>query len=237
MIRRCLIIDNEDQSDEIEKLIRDAKAKGVELHCEQFHVGNTEYDEMLTKGRIDIDKVVYEYRKKHQGTTFHLVAVDWDFEDDEVNGIELIRKLEPHNILTHSPKIVYSGLLDEIIKDIIKKGNHVRSGVIVYKDFDKKVRRIKSLISNDVRGYHERGKRDIQIIKYFTEQNESLDLIIQEILNSFPDLKFKQKFVREEFNGQKYSEIASFLEGNHQIRNKFKKEITEQVIAYLTEKI
>ena len=64
-----------------------------------------------------------------------------------------------------------------------------------------------------------------------------MDLIIEEILKKFPDLKFGNKFVRPNFNGKTFLEIAKFIENNDSIRNEFKKEIIEQVIAYLTEKI
>lgn len=61
--RSCLIIDNEDQTEEIEQLVRDAKHQGINLDCQQFEVGNTAYTEVLTSGKIDISKVEKEVKK------------------------------------------------------------------------------------------------------------------------------------------------------------------------------
>lgn len=236
MVRNCLIIDNEDQSEEIEKLIRDAKNAGVDLNCVQFHVGNPAYDDVLTDGKIEIEKVVKEFNQKYKNITFHLVAFDWDLED-EITGVELIRKFEENKVLRSTPRIVYSGLLDEILKDIITKGNSVNNGKINYKDFDKKIKKLKSLIGNGIRGYHEREKRDIQIIKYFTEETDSLDLVIEEIFRNFPNLIFRQKIVNENFNNKKFEDISIYIDDNPQIKNEFKKKIITQVISYITEKI
>ena len=225
MMKKCIIFDNEDQTDEIEKLIRDGRNSGIEIECEQFNVGSTFFTEVLSAGKIDIDKVIIEYKKRFKGKTFQLAAFDWDLDDDKINGIELLRKLKANRILKNTPKIIYSGLLDEIlagIEDLTKTD---------------RINRIKTLINNDIRGYHERGNRDIEIIHFFSNELETLDLILEEELKKFPDLVFENRFVNKNFNGKTFLEIIDFLEHDDKIHNDFKKEIIQQVIAYLTEKI
>lgn len=222
MMKKCLIIDNEDQTDEIEKLIRDAKNDGIELYCEQFSVGDPAYYEVLTKGAIDIDKVVNEYRRRFNGEVFHLIAFDYQLED-VINGVELIRQLKANKIFKNTPKIVYSGLMDEILKSTIRDNS-----------LDNAVTRIKALIKNGVLDYLERDNRDIEIINFFKTNIESTDLIIEEELRKFPDMIFDQNFITEKLKGKTFLEIAEFIEENDQIRNDFKREIIQQTVAYLT---
>jgi len=224
-MKNCLIIDNEDQTEEIEKLIRDAKHDGIDLTCEQFRIGDPEYVEVLTKGAIDISKVLAEYRRRFNGVVFHLVAFDYQLED-VINGVELIRQLKANRIFRTTPIIVYSGLMDEILLTIIKDETK-----------DNAVTRIKALVKNGVLDYLERDNRDFEIRKFFKTNIESTDLIIEEELKKFPELIFEQNFINEKLKDKTFIEIAEFLEANDQIRNEFKKEIIQQTIAYLTTKI
>jgi CheY-like chemotaxis protein len=225
MIRKCLIIDNEDQTEEIEKLLRDAKNDGIELTCEQFSIGDPSYVEVLTEGEIDIKKVISEYRRRFNGDVFHLAAFDYQL-DDNINGVELIRQLKANKIFRTTPKIVYSGLMDDILKTIIRDESR-----------DNAVTRIKALVKNGVIDYIERDNRDIEIRNFFKTNIESTDLIIEEELKKFPDLIFEQNFINKNLVGKTFLEIAKHIEANDQIRNEFKKEIIQQTIAYLTEKI
>lgn len=225
MIRKCLIVDNEDQTDEIEKLIRDAKNDGIELTCQQFSIGNPEYSEVLTRGAIDIQKVITEYRRRFSGEVFHLVAFDYQLEDN-INGVELIRQLKANRIFKTTPKIVYSGLMDEILLTIIKDETK-----------DKAVKRIKALVKNGVLDYIERDNRDTEIRNFFKTNIESTELIIEEELKKFPDLIFEQNFINDKLKDKTFLQIAEFLNTNDQIKNEFKKEIIQQTIAYLTIKI
>src|SRR5260221_5210344 len=121
MEKRCLIIDNDDQSATIEKLIKDAQAKGLSLECDQFNIGSTAYDEVLTDGKIDINKVVAECKSSFHKRTYHLIAFDWQLSDEVYNGVELIRAFSHHKLFRHVPKLLYSGLLEESLGDELDK--------------------------------------------------------------------------------------------------------------------
>lgn len=240
MIKRsCLIIDNEDQTEEVEKLIRDAKHKGIELDCHQFNVGNTAYSDILTDGYIDIEKVCQEFRNKFKDKYFDIVAFDWDLEDDHITGVELIRQFTSNKIARYSPKIVYSGVLDDVIKDIIQENLDLVKVKDTFKPVikDKAITKIKSLVRNRVFDYLDRGNRDPMILKFLSEEIQSTELIIVQVLEKYPELIFDNNFVNEKFNGKTFQEIAYFLKNNDSMANEFKREIIQQVIAYLTEKI
>lgn len=231
MIKKCIIIDNEDQSEVIEKLIRDGSAKGIKIEIEQFNVGSTFNNELLSEGIIDINKVVSEFKKRFKGQTFHLAAFDWDLSDDKIDGVELMRLLTHNKIFRNTPKLLYSGLLEE---KLASKVDEYKDGKLTKKDL---LDRIKTLINADIKGFVARENYDSDIIRILEETDETLDLIIEEELNKFPDFVFSNSFISENFKGKTFEEIAKLLEEHDHFRNDFKKEIIQHVIAYLTEKL
>lgn len=225
IIKKCIIFDNEDQSDSIEKLIRDGKNRGFIIECEQFNVGSPGLTEVLTNGEIDITKVIEEYKKKFRGQTFQLAAFDWQLDDDNIDGIELIRQLTHNKILKNTPKIIFSGLLNDILGKILKSVD------------SKNQEKLTTLVNSDIRGFFKREKYDDDILNFLSTNEEHVDLIIEEELKKFPELVFKNIFSNKKFNGKTFLEIADFIENHDSMRNDFKKEIIQQVISYLTEKI
>lgn len=223
--KKCIIFDNEDQSEEIIKLIRDAHSKGIDIECDVFYVGSTFFTDVLTEGKIDIQKVVSEFKKSFGGQTYHLAAFDWSLDDDNINGVELIRQLSHNKILKNTPKLIYSGVLEDVL-----------SGIENLSPSDR-LNRIKPLINSKILGYYERTKRDEEIMLFFSQDIESLDLILEEQLRKYPDLIFEHKFVTDTLKGKSFLQVAEFIEEHDHIRNDLKKEIIQQVIAYMTENI
>lgn len=231
MEKRCLIIDNEEQVASTEAIFRLGKARGLTITCDEFNVGMLNKDELLTDNKIDIDKVIAYYKKNHKAKTYHLAAFDWDLGDERVNGVELIRKFQEHKILTHTPKILYSGLLKDEISSQLDRfandGKHKKTLI----DW------INTLIKVDVRNFVDRTAYEQEIVNQLYKTDESLDLIIEEELKKFPDIKFDHEFTHKSFKGKMFEEIADILENNEILRNEFKKEIIQQVMAYMAEKI
>lgn len=237
--RSCLIIDNEDQTEEIEELVRDAKNEGIDLDCLQFNVGNTAYLDILSDGLIDIDKVCREFNTKFKGKHFDIIAFDWDLEDDHITGVELIRMFTSKRIARYSPKIVYSGVLDDVIKNIIQENLDLVKDGESFKPVikDRAIKKIKSLVRNRVFDYLDRGNRDPMILKFLSEEMQSTELIVIQVLEQFPDLVFDNNFVNENFSGKSFQEMADILKNDESMANEFKREIIHQAVSYLTEKI
>ena len=223
MVRNCIILDDEDQSETIEKLTSNGIAEGLQIRCEQFNVGSPEFTEVLTNGEIDVEKVIKVYREKFRGITFQLAIFDWQLTDEKINGIELIRQLNHHNILKNTPKFIISGLLRTVLKEIVSS------------DDKHTIQKLTVLVNNGIKGYYERDKYEHEILLFLKSQIDSLDLIIEEELRKFPDLKFKVSFIKEHLKDKNFLEIAEYLENNILVKNQFKREIVQQVIAHLTE--
>lgn len=231
MKRRILIIDNEPQDEEIEKLKRDAHNIGIDLDCDQYNVGSTKETALLDNGVVSIDKVVSEYLNRFQGRTYSLAAFDWDLNDDITDGIELIRQFQAKNILKSTPKMLYSGLLDEKLKE---KFNSFKTGRMT---LDRLTSQIKTMINIELHGFCKREDYDKFIISYLRKAEEPLDFIVEDVLNSYPELHFIESWGNNSFRGKRFLEVAKIIQSDANLKNELKREIIEQCIAYLTNHI
>ena len=231
MKKRILIIDNEPQTEEIEKMIRDAHNVGIELDCDQYNVGSTEETALLDKGILNIEKVIQEYKKRFRGKSYSLIACDWDLNDDNIDGIELLKQFAANNIWKHTPKMLYSGLLDEKINEKLElyKSEKISK--------DKLRSHIKLLINSDLRGFHKREDYDKQIIAFLKDEEDTLDVIVEEILLKFPDFEFKGGWEHRSFSGKTFDEVAKIISLDENLHKKFKRELIEECIAYLTKSV
>lgn len=231
MKKKVLIIDNEDQSEEIEQLIRDAGKKGIGLECEQFKVGSTEETGLLTNGKIDLSKVIKAYKERYRGTTFNLVAFDWDLNDDNIDGIELLRCFTHNKIFRNTKKVLYSGLLEIKLSSMLDdfKDNKIKKDFIL--------KRIKTLVNADIIGFVERENYDKFIISALEKMDDSIDFILEDELSKFPDLQFKGAIGHPSFRCKTYSEIIEIITNNDHLRNDLKRELIQHSMAYMTENL
>lgn len=231
MKKRILIIDNESQTEEIEKMIRDAHNVGIELDCDQYNVGSTEETDLLDKGILNVEKVIQEYKKRFKGNTYSLIACDWDLNDDNIDGIELLRQFSAKNIWKHVPKMLYSGLLDEKLSEkleLYKSGELSKNRLLSH---------IKLLINSDLRGFYKREDYDKHIITFLKDEEETLDIIVEELLMKFPDFEFKGAWEHRSFSGKTFEEVSNIISNDENLHKKFKRELIEECIAYLTKSI
>ncbi len=228
MIKDCLIVDNEDQTSLIEAIERVGKTRGLEIRCEQFNVGQTQKDEYMTDNKIDADKVIAAFKADYK-KNFDLAAFDWDLSDDVIDGVELIRKFEANGLLKHTPKLLYSGLIDDILTKLLDDHRQRKQSRVLEK--------LKALIKLNLIGYFDRTGFEYELVGILKKTEENLDFIIEEEFGKYPDVRFDESFVSESFRGKTLAELAVLLESDVLLRNAFKREIVQQVMAYLTEKI
>lgn len=227
MEKKVLIIDNEVQTEEIEKLERDALHRGLKVKCYEFNVGSTSHPEFLTSGHIDVDKVVEEYNKQYHGITFSLAAFDWDLSDDHVDGVELVRQFRAKNILVDTPKFLYSGLIDEKLREKIGK---LKKGEITSEEF---LKSIKTLINIDFLKFVKREDYDQEIITILSKKCDSLDLIVENWIKKHPDMVFAGATSRASLKGKKLGEIWAEGDRDPRIKDEFKQVLFSEVTSYL----
>jgi len=227
MDKNCLIIDNEDQSDEIEGIVRKAKNKGFNINCYQFNVGSTSREDLLNDAKaIDLTKVISAFDNEFKGIPFHLIAFDWQLSDETTNGIELIRQFQHHGIRKNTPKFLYSGVLKEQIASMLQEfrdGKRQENQVVNW---------LNSLIRTPIVDFVDRPEYADTIVSFLEKSHDPLEFHIESELRKLKDFEFKSVF--PEFAGKKYGDIADIIEADYQKGNQFKKEIINQLISYLT---
>jgi len=227
MDKNCLIIDNDDQSDEIEGIIRKAKNKGFNINCYQFNVGSTSREDLLNDEKaIDINKVIDSFHKEFHGISFHLIAFDWDLSDEATNGVELIRQFQAKDVRKNTPKLLYSGVLKEQIASMLQDFKADR------RQEKQVVNWLNSLIRTPIVDFVDRPEYADTIVSILEKSNDPLEFHIESELRKLKDFEFKSVF--PEFAGKKYGDIADIIEADYQTGNRFKKEMINQLISYLT---
>jgi len=228
MVRRCLIIDNEDQIDNFDTIIREGQQKNVKIECFQFNVGSPSRQDLLTDGKIDIEKVIPVIKSEFRGITFDIIAFDWDYEDDSIDGVELIRQFTHYKIFPKTPKMLYSGLLKEQVRGYVDTYSDSQT-----RNFTELWKKLFPLISLEIVCFVLRDAYEKEIASFLSNRHIDINKLVIDELNKYPDLKFEDPHPR--FNGMLLSKIVELIETDSAVGDLFFKEIVERCIANMIE--
>lgn len=231
MKKRILMIDNEDQSEEIEALIRTAKTSGLTLICDQFNVGSASEPSMLVAGKIDLEAVALEYNKRFGNIHYDFFVCDWDLSDESVYGIDVLKKLYEIGVGKTTPRLIYSGVLDSIIGT---KLYDYQEGKVDKRHF---LSFVHNLINSDLRGCVDRGERDRRLLAFLKSDEVTIKGMLYETLQKYPHMKLREGMVRSSLSGIPFSEVYHRISNDDSLRNELQRDIMEQIIAYITQPI
>lgn len=224
----CIIIDDESQDEVVENLKADAMQHGIRLNCFQLNPNGNTYHKNIGSDEhpdyvIDIDKVTAalkppEYPKLRK---VDVIACDYNLEDDEVNGWELIRKLRFH--LNYKKEIIlYSGNLDTVISEILREGN-----------FGGQLHQIRNLTRANIREFNDKNDYRQSIINAVRQDTFSLESELESLLDKYSDWTFRSVFPL--FKNMKLSEVLDEIESGSANGKAFQKALLENAIAHMIE--
>lgn len=228
MDKLILVIDDDDQKNVIEDLVREAKKKNINLMYRQFNVGSPKEPELMTDGMIDINKVkaAYKERFKNKGLVFNMILCDWDLSDEAIDGAELLRRMGSECFNPKTPRILYSSLLWQKIEEQLnkydKENDEAKEPVIKY---------IASLINGNYLAFVSREELKVPVLRHICE-SESLDFLIEDTLLRYPDCVMAVGHGHG-LEGKSFSEVAKLIQ-NAEVNYDFKRDIIQEVIQYLT---
>lgn len=232
MIKRtCLIVDDDDQSDIFPLIQKEGLKYNIDIECIQFNIGNPSENTILKEQTVDYELVLNVFKQRFTGTKIDLIAVDWDLNNPTLTGPLFIKLLNDNNQRLKIPKMLYSGVLKAEIEKICTefKNNN--------KQFNDIWREINTLIETDIRKFVNRDVYNSEVVQILRKVDDDFESSIQLILRNFPDFVFKNNFPNPQFKNKTFSQILNIVENDPVLRNELNKEISEQVISYLTEKI
>ena len=226
-----LVIDDDDQSNVIEELVREADKKGINLRCCQFNVGSPKDPGLLTAGKIDVNKVKAAYKEKFKdkGLKFDLIVCDWDLGDPFIDGVELLRRLDTECFNHNTARILNSRLLYEKLAGQLDKydkaNNETKEPVIKY---------IASLINGNYKAFVPREDVKVHVLAHLRD-SETFDDIFDDTMLRYPGFVMAVGHGHN-LEGHTFKEVAELIRKNDEVRYDFKRNIIQELVMYLTEK-
>lgn len=223
--RYLVLVDEQSQSERLHRICHNLKNDGIDLICEE--INPSEYYSRLTSGDITFDKEAL--LKKIQSIPFlsHLdvFATDYNLVNNELKGIDVVSMLYTILPYYHGQVVIYSAQIDDVIKNIINE----RAGGL-----DEQIAMLKLLTRNEINYLSSEGEFENGFKKLITmEPNITLDARLIDSLLSIDNEKFRCSIPK--YANKKVSEIGKLLANNNGDETiALKKEITEQIIAYIT---
>jgi hypothetical protein len=228
MTKQLLIVDNDDQSEAIDKINSLVKDKQFKIECTQFNVGLPDGNDVVGEnGRIDMRLVKEKYERDFGARRFHLIAFDFKLNEPEdgIDGVALIKSFNGYPKTTKAKKILYSSELTEIVQGYLDdyKANS---------NYEKVWDKFKTLINLEILDFCKREDYEKKIVGYIEKIVEKEDDFILDKLRGNKDLLFNPSI--EIYQGMNFDQIADKIESNDFDSPKFRKNLIELAIANLS---
>jgi len=220
MIKNCLFIDDGEDVDAItERLISKGKKEGLDIRCSVF---NPMDDEFLAEDlSMDINAVMSKLKDFYLRKKIDLIACDYQLGDRTHFGDELLKRIR--NLDRLCSFILYSGALEDVIKNIIGEQRNIKSS-------EKILENIQGLVNSKISKFIRKGNENtiidesINILKHSPMEQ----LLVNNLLE-YEDMSFNGVF--PEFNGKRISEIINFLRQHTNEGIRYSNEIIEQAVS------
>lgn len=222
--RHLILVDEQSQSERLRRICRNLKDDGIELIY--VEINPSDYYSRLASGDVTFNKEAL--KNKIQSIPFlpHLdvFATDYNLVNDELKGIDVVSMLYNIRPYYHGQVVIYSAQIEDVIGNIINK----RAGGL-----DEQITMLKLLTRNVISYLSSEGEFENSFKRLITmEPNITLDARLIDSLLSIDNEKFRCSIPG--YTDKRVSEIGKLLANNSDETIALKKEITEQILAYIT---
>jgi len=223
-IKKILFIDDGPLISQVEKLQRNAKQRGVDIH--DFYIDLQEQRFRKpdpndgAKQILDFDEIKKELIENHFDQAYDLIACDYYYAGDDIDGFKILKWLKGESSsqrkrIRKSKLMLYSSEGDRVaektntVEDLSRL---VRLGLVDFLQRD--------FLSRDVPGI---------ISSQETPYNFASRLLKE--LESYPNFQFQSVYPK--FKGKKLSEIAEAIDREESNGLEFQNNLIELTIAHL----
>jgi len=221
MIQKYLIlIDEQSQSAGLERIKSTLRNEGIDLVYKEYNPQNFQKRENRNVF-FDKDSFTQELGSLRYFKQLDSIVCDYNLIKDVVNGFEIIKIVKGINPAYKKQIILYSANIDDVIGNIINIG-----------DFEVKRNNIRELIKCNIDFIKREGYESTVISHIKKEKPFSFEEELIKWFYSRKDDEFNGLFPK--YQGKKFEEIAKCLETDSQDSIEFRKELIEQIIAYLS---
>ncbi len=228
MTYQLLIVDNDDQTDGIDKIQNLVRSKPFAIECHQFNVGLPDGNEVIDdNGKIDLALVREKFQEQFGTRKFHMIIFDFKLNDpdDAIDGVKIIQTFNGFVSTRKSKKMLYSSELAQIVQSYL---DDYKSENASFTDSWKK---FQTLIKIDIIDFCRREDYEEKVVEYIPKTVVDNDDFIVSELRGNRDLEFNSAIAT--YEGKTFEEIADAIDGNDSQATKFKKELIASSIASL----
>lgn len=224
---RLLVIDDVDMTDTTNSLRGTLSGNQINLTSSFIHLNSDFYD---NQDKLDLSLIRDAVKRERQQGRFDLIMVDYNYGNAHgLNGISIIQMLR--EIFPKESIILYSGLRQEVIKELIKTGRS--TGEINPDDLEQIASRFDDLMKMKIEAFIRRDGFVSEATKILKQKKykDVKELLIDK-LSQHTDLVVRAQGMRG-INGKTLKDIIDSLNSDAQAQN-WLDEILDELIAYLT---
>lgn len=224
---RLLVIDDVDMTDITNSLRGTLSGNQINLTSSFIHLNSDFYD---NQDKLDLSLIRDAVKRERQQGRFDLIMVDYNYGNAHgLNGISIIQMLR--EIFPKESIILYTGLRQEVIKELIKTGRG--TGDINPADLEQIASRFDDLMKMKIEAFIRRDGFVSEATKMLKQKKykDVKELLIDK-LSQHTDLVVRAQGMRG-INGKTLKDIIESLNSDAQAQN-WLDEILDELIAYLT---
>ena len=224
---RLLVIDDVDMTDITNSLRGTLSGNQINLTSSFIHLNSDFYD---NQDKLDLSLIRDAVKRERQQGRFDLIMVDYNYGNAHgLNGISIIQMLR--EIFPKESIILYTGLRQEVIKELIKTGRG--TGEINPADLEQIASRFDDLMKMKIEAFIRRDGFVSEATKMLKQKKykDVKELLIDK-LSQHTDLVVRAQGMRG-INGKTLKDIIESLNSDAQAQN-WLDEILDELIAYLT---
>jgi hypothetical protein len=227
MSKQLLIVDNDDQSEAIDKIYSVAKAKGIDIECHQLNIGLPDGGDVVDdNGKIDLNLVRNKLQNLYGDRRFHMIAFDFKLNDPEdgVDGVRLISAFNGNIKTSKAKKILYSSELTEIVEGYLERYKENSS-------FEQAWGKFKTLININILEFCRREDYELKIVEFISKVPDDENDFLIDLLRGYGDLSFIP--FDHNYEGYTLDQLADKLETGDDEAKKIRKNLIEFGVAKL----
>jgi hypothetical protein len=222
MIQKYLIIvDERSQKSKIESIKSTLKSSGIDLIAIQFDPTNIQKRNLEGNQEFDKDSFIQQVLDLEYFKGTDVIACDYNLIEDELNGFQIIQILREIGYSKKKKIILYSAQ----IKDVI--GNIIQSNA----DFEVQKTNLADIINCKIEFLANENIEQEIITNIRKTAPFDFEEELKKWFNSRENDKFNYLFPK--YEGKTFKEIAIEIDKDTHQSAEFKKDLVEQIIAYL----
>lgn len=223
MIQKYLILVDENPQKETLKSIKNVlRSDGIDLIYEEFNPTN--YIIRDSNGVLNFDEVTFKsnIEKLEYFNYTDVILSDYNLVPEVINGYRIIEIFRELKFNQKKKIILYSAKIETVISEILNNSE----------DFEVQKQNLVKLISNNIEFIKRDGYLD-EVIKTI-KQEADFDFETELIKWFHKRNKDTFNYLFPKYKGKSFKEIAIEFENKSHTSLEFKKELIEQIIAYLS---